>query len=352
MTDTPPPPPAPRKPPMIFKLILLGFVLVVCFVVAEIAVRILRPELAAGPALTQADAYYGYWLKPNISRDVVNSKGSAYHISTNSLGHRAPEYRDAPAGSIVCLGDSYTMGDAVDDGQEYASLLRERFAPRGYEVINFGKAGNGNGRWIRFLERDAEGFDPAVVVMQICFNDFIENPVESLYVVGPDGSLEARPVPEIGMARRAQAIVESVPGVVYLRLYQLAKQIVRGSGSRIGQLMLDEDDFSETIRRDDPALWESRNELTFAIIERAVEMCRENGWPVVAINVGTEGERERLLFDLFDRLGVRAIDIPLRSERPELFHEKDPHWNAAGQRHVASVLGEAIDEALSPGESD
>ena len=328
-----------RKAPLAFKLVALGIVAFFGFVVAEVGLRIAFPSMSVGPMQTRPDPYYGYWLRPNLDCRVKNSRGIRYHERTNSIGHRAPEYIDAPSGHVICLGDSYTMGETVDAGEEYAGLLREALRPEGFEVINFGRAGNGQGRWLKFLKRDAKDYHPRLVVMQLCYNDFGDNEVEGLFRIGADGALEELPVAGPRAIDRVRDMVEAIPGVPYLYTYQLLKQLARGSGGAQG-FHPDQKQLTAEERS-------AQDALTFTLVRRCMELSRESGAGIVWTSVGLPDERIAQMRALGDEFGAIEIPVPYKDAQPDLYNSEDPHWNARGQRFVADEILRVIrDEQL------
>lgn len=339
------PTPAPRqrrKAPLAFKLILVAFIAMVGAIVAEVAVRIRFPDLSVGPMQTHADPYYGHWLRPNLNCNVKNSKGIRYHERTNSIGHRAPEYIDAPNGHVICLGDSYTMGETVDAGEEYAALLREALRPQGFEVVNFGRAGNGQGRWLKFLRRDAKDYDPRLVVMQLCYNDFGDNEVEGLFRIGTDGALEELPVSSPSVVVRIRDLVEAIPGVPYLYTYQVIKQLVRGPIGAQG--------FHPDQKQLTPEERAAQDELTFTLLRRCMELSHQSGAAIVWTSVGLPEDRADRMRMLGAEFGAIEIPVQYKDAQPDLYNAEDPHWNAKGQRHVADEILRVIrdQELLDP----
>jgi hypothetical protein len=337
MTDPHPSPtasPTRRKPPLIFKLIALGFVLVMGLVLAEIGIRIVAPGVVGGPMLTQRDKYYGYWLRPNFDREVASSTGIRYRHRTNAQGHRAPEYTDAPRGHVLCLGDSYTMGETVDAGTEFPALMREALRPHGFEVVNFGRAGNGQGRWVKFLERDAKDYRPRVVVLQLCYNDFGDNELENLYSVDNTGALTVLPVPGPRTVDRVRDLVEMIPGIVHLRTYQFIKQQLRAAAGAQGSHP-DQAEIS-------PAQRAAQDALTMALLRRTMVLSQDMGARIVWTSVGLSEDRAAMVRGLGAEFGAIEVPIEYKDTRPQLYHANDPHWNEEGHRIVADAILDAI----------
>ena len=197
---------------VVLGLLLVGLVLI------EFAIRpFVAPDLV-GPSAVKYDPYYGKVLKPGYSGPIT-SNGYRYRLDVNALGFRGPEMPSPPRGSILFLGDSQTFGATVDNDKVYPELIRRRLADRfgegTFPVVNTAIAGNGQGRWLRFLKRDAEAFEPRLIVMQFCRNDFHDNHRERFYELEDDGSLKELRVPRrcrgSGRSRSASSRSRSSP---------------------------------------------------------------------------------------------------------------------------------------------
>ena len=93
--------------------------------------------------------------------------------TTNALGHRGPEIPpavDVARPAVVVLGDSYTFGAGVNDGEEYAAVLRDALHGAA-DVVNLGVGGWGLTQEIRRYYDVGAPFRPPVVVLQFSAND-------------------------------------------------------------------------------------------------------------------------------------------------------------------------------------
>jgi lysophospholipase L1-like esterase len=281
---------------------------------AELLVRLLVPVRNVGPSFTTYDPVYGKWLKRD-ARIVRKTPEFTMRLSTNAQGFR--QDRTVPPGSrpVLFLGDSFTMGYGVNDGEQYVALL-QRAAPE-IPMVNAAMGDNGNGRWVKFLR--APAYAPRLVVLQVMANDFDDNRREALFELAGNKLVE-RPVLPPGGSRLAQQAIEAVPGLADSHLIGLLRQVRSPS---------------VVPRAANPAS-STGDELTYALIAEALRICTSRGWPVIGVLVEIDDARLERLEELFGAYPL--LRIPFRTERPELYYQTDGHWNAAGHRFVANHL--------------
>ena len=314
--------------------------------IAEIAVRGFVTVRNVGPSFTIYDPVFGKRLKADFSTTRVTPEFTM-RLTTNSLGFRGPEPPAPPRGAILFLGDSFTMGYGVDDEEEFPALVRQAVAPQGVPVVNAGIGDNGNGRWLKFLEREAPRYAPRLVVLQVTGNDFYDNHDEGLFELSPGGELVELAVPAPGTKRRIQRVIELVPGVAYLHLVGLMRQIRMPAGVRSSPR---EPSDPESIRQARLVL----ASLTHRLIEEALSTCAEQGWPTLVVLTDLEDEWRRPLEELLVVRGVPFFSAPRKIERPELYYDVDGHWRPAGHAYMAEkllenrALRDAV-EARNPG---
>jgi len=75
---------------------------------------------------------------------------------------------------VVVLGDSFTFGAGVNDGEEYPAVLAKQLAAKA-SIVNLGVGGFGLTQEIRTFYEFGLLFQPAVVVLQFCSNDPDDN---------------------------------------------------------------------------------------------------------------------------------------------------------------------------------
>lgn len=323
-----------RRPRLRVRLLMAVLVAVFASLVAELAVRIMGLAREIGPSFTEWHATDGLHVRRSIC---VTRSTPEYtmRFTSNSAGFRGPELPPEIGHSILCLGDSFTMGYGIDDGQEFVALLREH-VPAGWTVVNAGIGGTGNGRWLHVMRRERTRLRPAVVVMQVCSNDVDDNLREGLFTLDGSGELvEGRPAPPT-MARRVQAWLDTVPGASYLHLIALGRQI----GARSAPVPAGEH-IENAVPTAHPGLG-----LQVAILRRAVSLVRDMAGVPLFLSADQSATDIRPVQALADELGVRLVRIPCRDERPDFYYQTDGHWNAAGHAYVAERVCEELRQSV------
>jgi len=305
-------------------LAIAATALAVSLFVAELVVRAFVPVRNVGPSFSVYDPIYGRRLKKSFSTERITPEFTM-RFSTNERGFRGPELADPRAPSILFLGDSFTMGYGVNDGEEYPRRVARALTARGpasLTVVNAGVGNSGNGRWLKFLREEASRYRPELVVLQMHRNDFGDNLMEGLFALAPDGELRELPVPPPGPLRTLQSVIEMIPGLDRSYLVGLAKQLPEVSVAPLG----------------------TRGErLTLRILEAVLRVCETSGWPVVGLLVDMPDSRRVPLDELFAARGIPAVAMPTKLERPDIYYEADGHWRPSGHALAASRLLEVFD---------
>ena len=328
--------------------LLIGTTIVV-LLVGELLVRSLVPVRNVGPVFSTYDSVLGKRLKPSFTAKRYTPEFDMV-LTTNQSGFRGPELPQSPSNSVLFIGDSFTMGYGVNDGEEFPAIVRaalnRKFGEDKIPVINAGIGNNGNGRWIKFLRHEAANYSPQIVLLQPLDNDFYENVRENLFSLSDSGSLIEHGIPPPSLMRRIQNVVDEIPLLEYSYLFALVRQVI--SHSRTSRSTEQTNNNAAAITSahqddDDPV-----EDLTLALIEQAIVLCRESGWPVKMLLIDLPDNRLRAIQSVLDRHNVEAISFPGKNERPDFYYENDGHWNAAGHRDAAQrVLGVIEDKVTS-----
>ena len=281
-----------------------------------------------------------------------------YHVTINSLGYRGPEIeRDKPPHvvRILCLGDSGTFGQFVNDADTLSSnlehLLRQEHLS--VEVINGGVPGTTIVDQMEILKRSMV-LKPDVVILTFSENDITDLAVEpSQYVaLAQNRRLKDR----AGLKTFYELVRDTALFNYFLK--------VRATWNTYSAAHV-----SESVRTSDPPRSEIEYERLWAMYSIQLETMRQylvsqnirlvfNGYPTHQ-GIGTDtftGDRER------DQLGraeamARKMDIPTVSLLPSfretglpkegLYHlPYDGHANKAGYPLQANALLPAIRDTI------
>lgn len=159
-----------------FWCLLVGFVLVSGITMFEVMLRLFAPQPYIYPRYQYSERY-GQVLYPSTVM-VAEAPGEwRFTYTTSEYGFRAPTVPvssryDLP--NIVVLGDSYSFGIGVNDGQEFPAVLARDLAGQA-NVVNLGVPGYGLTQEIRLYYEFARSFEPRVVLLQFTNNDPDDN---------------------------------------------------------------------------------------------------------------------------------------------------------------------------------
>jgi lysophospholipase L1-like esterase len=308
--------------------LLLLSSLCLAVVLAEVLTRLFVPVRDVGALFTVDDPVMGKRIKKRF-HTVRVAPEFTMSFTTNSLGFRGPEPISPPADSILFLGDSFTMGFGVSDGEEYPALIKAKLdATLGKDavgVINAGMGDSGNGRWIKLLKTEADQFKLRLVVLQVTDNDFEDNVREAYFRVSDSGALHELPL-KTSKAKFLEPFLDAIPGLSNFYLYSLIRQSFYQSFVRPPAGAVTNEDVNYAVR------------LTERLIAEAVSICQKKGYPVFAILVGLEGDRLGQVQAVFQANQIPALLVPAKTKRPDLYYKIDGHWNPAGHAFVARAL--------------
>lgn len=331
----------------------------------EVALAIASTLLALGVAewvLHRIDLLPDYWDWHGTL--VVLDRQRLYRLEghsrpdLNALGFRDVEFEADKHGRVrvAVMGDSFVFGDNVGPRQTLPKALERRLGP-GYQVWNFGIAGDGPDQSYARLVHDALPFAPDLVVLCLYpandFNDLVKN---DLYVEGPDGPLvynASNPV--------ARAIPRFRTGIL------LAKLLTgRGLGPLREQRLdavLAHDPFDPIL---DPAAPDAARKLRLmaGVLALFRDKLDAEGIPLQVVIIpslenvqdpqalaarGLPPEafdrNEKLAAELCAAAGLRCLSLlePLRARHdPRLYQAGDGHWTAVGNQVAAALVADAL----------
>jgi lysophospholipase L1-like esterase len=172
----------------LFSAIMLLLMATATLAGVELAVRLVFPQPEFYPRYRYSERY-GHLLPPSAT--IVNRLpgGWRFVYRTNEYGFRVsmPEVSNRyELPNVVLLGDSYTFGFGVNDGEQYSAVLASRFAAQA-GIVNLGVGSFGLTQEIRSFYEFGQLFQPAVVVVQFCSNDPDDNFFAKVTTVSDDG---------------------------------------------------------------------------------------------------------------------------------------------------------------------
>jgi lysophospholipase L1-like esterase len=304
---------------------------------AEILVRSFVTVRDVGPVFSEHDPVLGKRIKAGFSAQRTTPEFTM-RLTTNSMGFRGPEPAGFPQRPILFLGDSFTLGYGVNDGEEYPAVvsaeLRRRHGDAAPTVVNAGIGNSGNGFWLKLLRGEAVKMQPRLVVMQITENDFADNLKDGLFAIEADGTLRELPVPGPGIMRRVEALIQGIPGLSHSHLLGLVRS-VRAPPLGFPAAQSADGGAGQSVA--------AAERLTLRILDEAISLCEQRGWRMAGLLVGLPATQEAAVKDLFARRNVVVVRVPSKAERPDLYYQVDGHWHARGHQFAAQRLLEALD---------
>jgi hypothetical protein len=179
---------------LLIRLIVLSGSLAVGSGLAELLTRMARPQVTMFPRYISSPEY-AYEFPRNAT--IHNARGNlwSFTYTTNEIGRRGAFVRHAKASdvpNVVLLGDSFTFGIGVDDGDVYSVQL-QNLVGRTWRVVNGGMAGWGIDSEIKWFFQAATDYRPRAVVLQFCANDPWDSNTGVTTV--KDGRFEFHPIP-------------------------------------------------------------------------------------------------------------------------------------------------------------
>lgn len=259
-------------------------------------------------------------------------------LSTNALGARGrvdhPYARQPGRTRIVAVGDSFTMGQEVDDEQAWAALLEARDPTR--EVVNLGTSAYGIDQALLMLRREGMRYHPDVVVLGYVSDDLHRNlsnftcgPKPRFALRGDALALEDVPVPT------PESLVAGVrrKPLTWLLLRYLARSA-----------------WSPTTPPEAEAAAMSR--LGRRLVLELARTAREGGARPVIVRMPSRGDLDNAYTDdAFFELVCAQPGVECVDPRPAMLEEigrdgrpaqavifRAQHYNPLGNRIVADVL--------------
>ncbi|MEM1054068.1 MAG: hypothetical protein AAGI52_00975 [Bacteroidota bacterium] len=228
----------PRRRLGVFRFIALALGLIVAFVFAEFGLRLIAPQ-PTGPVALAPDPDVGAMPRPDFRGRKQIPGVYAYTFTHAPEGLRTvpASATDSTAPEVLILGDSFTYGMGVEDGETFASRLAEGLRERGTDVRvrNASRPGGAPDFALRLLQ--ARDWRPSVVLYAFYANDYNDLRQEPYFSRDSTGALVPL-APDFPARERLKLRLASVPGYDALRTHShvvgLLGRLVALTGERGG----------------------------------------------------------------------------------------------------------------------
>ena len=149
--------------------------IIVLLIISELYLAIFNPQPYIYPRLSYSEKYRK--IQPKNTKIVHCTPPFKRYYTTNQYHHRGdiiPISNKYDKQNIVLLGDSFTFGIGVNDGEEYASILTDNLSAN-FNIINTGIGGWGLTQQIRRFYEFGQLYQPSIVILLFCGNDPDDN---------------------------------------------------------------------------------------------------------------------------------------------------------------------------------
>jgi lysophospholipase L1-like esterase len=177
------------------RLLLLSVSALLGLIVAEVAVRLLRPQpvMTVSRGLYVPDPPRRYRLQPGFQGTVTNRVEFDSWVSIDREGLRGPEIGPKPPGAlrVLALGDSFTFGVGAQQQETYPARLQEILRSRGVraEVLNAGAPGYGVPDEVAWFERWGRPLGPDLILVTVFIGNDLQDAAPGPKPTAVDGAL-------------------------------------------------------------------------------------------------------------------------------------------------------------------
>jgi lysophospholipase L1-like esterase len=158
----------------LLQLLVLVLSIAGCLTIAELGLRVFRPQPMNGTVFEYAPRGYSVIKSKGSSLFTVGDRRGVYHFISPHLRGAAPP--SAGATRVLVLGDSFTFGVGLSDDETYVSKLQQKFdesfGPNQVALLNAGIGGSGTAEHLAFLEDFGNQISPREVVVFVSIDDF------------------------------------------------------------------------------------------------------------------------------------------------------------------------------------
>jgi hypothetical protein len=341
--------------------------------------RVFSPQITEHDSLFEYDAELGWRFVAGREGTILHREESLQSIRTNADG-----FRDAPFGArragvrrIVVLGDSFVSNVDVAPEAVFTEVLESLLGDA--EVFNLGVNGYGPVQESLLLRHALARFEPDLVLVQIFLGNDVEDSIDRSWV-------KALPRPTAALGAKGERLILKPPppyqeppgarrrGLERLHLFHFLADRWDVLRRELSARQAPDDPFAEyattflylSRRNPVPAVRAAFRVMELLMLEMS-RSCREAGVPllfVVAPSIRQVDEERwqevlrahaadkqdydrlglnRTFEEIAARNGLTLLDLTPRLLREaaagrRLYHEREQHWTAEGNRVVAEEI--------------
>jgi len=311
-------------------------------IILEILLRIVygNQPVFLYPQVMHVPTSYGYKLKPNQEGTFTLDKP----VRSNSYGFRDYEWnvpKKPGTYRIMCLGDSFTFGNAVREEDTYPKVLERelRIGGKRFEVISTAIGGWATFHELDFLKAEGLRYEPDMIIIGFFMNDFGARS-DTSHNLTNDGRWDARPSWLQWLPYKYIFLIKRSALISYLR-DRIA--VLWEGGNDPGSLLL-----KNQIDMDN----DGNIKITYEYISEIKRLCDERGIKCILASIPAinyfwfpRGSVKYMdhLKKFCDSQGIEFIDLAedfwkFKDTNKFYMYPWDNHLNPAGHKLVADQL--------------
>lgn len=272
---------SPGKKHLRAALLLMLVISVASLLAGEGLVRWISPQNLSGTWFVPAERPYLMNKAGGTARHQSGTRVVRYHFNADHM--RGGPVNMAADLKVLCLGDSFTFGWLVEEGDHFVGLLQSRaaeaFAPASVEFMNGSAGGWGAAHYLAFFEDHGERLRPDAIVVFLNMFDVRRSMAAGLFQLRKDGELDVLASGDVAGTGRMRELAQSIPGYEWLlehsHLFQLARRACMAPPMIHGNPRHESsEDAEEGVR------------LAQALFRRLNGHCQRRGTPLLVISIG------------------------------------------------------------------
>jgi len=161
---------------VLFLLIMGGIIVAATIIGAELIIRMFLPQPFLFPRW-EYSAEYGSVFPAGTTVTSGCPRKWEFIYTINKYGNRGaavPLADHYEKDNIVVLGDSFSFGQGVNDGEDYPSILSAALDDK-FNIINISCPGWGLTQQLRRYHDFGRLYSPGIVILQFSANDLLDN---------------------------------------------------------------------------------------------------------------------------------------------------------------------------------